>query len=171
MSHTDDRLSRRALIKGGGLGLGAFAAAPAPAPSPSVARAAAPPVAQAERPIWSANYWAKKGDVSLSLFRKRMGAPATGEPRRPGTYLDMTANLPLVDPARVQAPVLLVRGEHDGIATEDDLLEFYRRLPNADRQFVVLAGASHAVALGYTRNQLWHVIRAFLEMPGRAIPS
>jgi alpha-beta hydrolase superfamily lysophospholipase len=84
-----------------------------------------------------------------------------------GTYLDMTANLPVVDPARVQAPVLLVRGEHDGIATEEDLLDFYRRLPNADRQFVVLAGASHAVALGHTRNQLWHVMRAFLEMPAR----
>ncbi len=84
-----------------------------------------------------------------------------------GTYLDMTASLPVVDPARVQAPVLLVRGEHDGIATEEDLLDFYRRLPNADRQFVVLAGASHAVALGHTRNQLWHVMRAFLEMPAR----
>ena len=88
-----------------------------------------------------------------------------------GTYLDMTANLPIVDPARVPAPVLLVRGEHDGIATEDDLLDFYRRLPNADRQFVVLAGASHAVALGYTRNQLWHVMRAFLEMPDRTARS
>ena len=82
-----------------------------------------------------------------------------------GTYLDMTANLPVVDPVRVKSPVLLVRGEHDGIATEEDLLEFYRRLPNPDRQFVVLAGASHAVALGFTRNQLWHVMRAFLTMP------
>ena len=82
-----------------------------------------------------------------------------------GTYLDMTANLPVVDPAKVQAPVLMVRGEHDGIATEDDLLEFYRRLPNPDRQFIVLAGAAHAVALGHTRQQLWHVMRAFLELP------
>jgi alpha-beta hydrolase superfamily lysophospholipase len=82
-----------------------------------------------------------------------------------GTYLDMTANLPVVDPTKVTAPVLMVRGEHDGIATEDDVLEFYRRLPNADRQFIILAGASHAVALGHTRQQLWHVMRAFLEMP------
>ncbi len=82
-----------------------------------------------------------------------------------GTYLDMTANLPVVDPLRVKAPVLMVRGEHDGIATEEDLLEFFRRLPNPDRQFVVLAGASHAVALGLTRSQLWHVVRAFLTMP------
>jgi pimeloyl-ACP methyl ester carboxylesterase len=63
------------------------------------------------------------------------------------------------------SPVMLVRGEHDGIATEEDLLEFDRRLPNPDRQFVVLAGASHAVALGLTRNQFRHVLRAFLTMP------
>jgi alpha-beta hydrolase superfamily lysophospholipase len=82
-----------------------------------------------------------------------------------GTYLDMTANLPVVDPRRVKAPVLMVRGEHDGIATEDDLLEFFRRLPNPDRQFIVLPGASHAVALGLSRGQLWHVVRAFLTLP------
>src|ERR1019366_5308226 len=34
-----------------------------------------------------------------------------------GTYLDMTSHLPLVDPKKVLAPVLLVRGEYDGIAT------------------------------------------------------
>src|SRR5262249_50063666 len=89
-----------------------------------------------------------------------------GEAIPTGTYLDMTANLPVVDPAKVTSPVLMVRGEHDGIATEEDLLEFYRRLPNADKQFAILAGASHAVALGHTRQQLWHVMRAFLEMPG-----
>ena len=82
-----------------------------------------------------------------------------------GTYLDMTANLPVVDPLRVKSPVLMVRGEYDGIATEEDLLDFFRRLPNPDRQFIVLAGASHAVALGLSRSQLWHVIRAFLTMP------
>ena len=85
-----------------------------------------------------------------------------------GTYLDMTANLPVVDPARVKAPVLLVRGEHDGIATDDDLLEFYRRLPNGDRQFVVLAGAAHSLGLDLHRQRLWHVVRAFLELPDRA---
>src|SRR2546430_1221257 len=84
-----------------------------------------------------------------------------------GTYLDMTANLPVVDPARVQAPVLIVRGEHDGIATEEDVVAFFSRLPNADRQLVILAGASHATALGFTRRQLWHAMRAFLEMPAR----
>ena len=38
-----------------------------------------------------------------------------------GTYLDMTANLPVVHPEKVLAPVLLVRGEYDGIAAVPDL--------------------------------------------------
>ena len=84
-----------------------------------------------------------------------------------GTYLDMTANLPVVDPLKVQAPVLLVRGEHDGIASEEDLLTFYAKLPNPDRQFAILAGMSHSVALGTNRHQLWHVMHAFLAMPPR----
>ena len=36
-----------------------------------------------------------------------------GEQIPTGTYLDMTANLPLVDPKKVKAPVLLIRGEYD----------------------------------------------------------
>jgi len=84
-----------------------------------------------------------------------------------GTYLDMTANLPVVDPLKVKSPVLIVRGEHDGIAALDDILGFYAQLPNADRQFTILAGAAHSVAMGLNRDQFWHVARAFLEMPPR----
>ncbi len=83
-----------------------------------------------------------------------------------GTYLDMTANLPVVDPAKVLAPVLLVRGEYDGIATMDDLSDFYKRLPNGDRQFVVLPGTAHSVGFGLNRRLFWHVMHAFLTMPG-----
>ena len=84
-----------------------------------------------------------------------------------GTYLDMTANLPVVDPARVAAPVLILRGEYDGIASLEDLLAFYAKLPNPDRQFVLLANAAHAIALGRNRAQFWHALHAFLDMPPR----
>ena len=82
-----------------------------------------------------------------------------------GTYLDMTANLPLVDPARVRSPVLLMRGEYDGIATDADLLDFFTKLPNADRQYAVIAGAAHAVVMSVNRAGLWHTMHAFLTMP------
>ena len=82
-----------------------------------------------------------------------------------GTYLDMTANLPVVDPTKVQAPVMIVRGEYDGIATDADLLEFYEKLPNQDRQYIVIGGAAHSVGLGYNRAKFWHMAHAFLTMP------
>lgn len=84
-----------------------------------------------------------------------------------GTYLDMTANLPVVDPLKVHVPVLLVRGEYDGIATEVDLINFFRQLPVADRQFSILPGLAHSLALGINRQLFWHVMQAFLEMPPR----
>ncbi len=82
-----------------------------------------------------------------------------------GTYLDMIVNLPIVDPAKVHAPVLLLRGEYDGIATVDDLAEFYKRLPNGDRQFAILPGMAHSVVLGLNREQFWHSMHSFLTMP------
>ncbi|MGY8662742.1 alpha/beta fold hydrolase [Bradyrhizobium sp. UFLA05-109] len=82
-----------------------------------------------------------------------------------GTYLDMTANLPVVDPEKVLAPVLLLRGEFDGIATVADLEAFYNKLPNGDRQFVILPGTAHSVVLAINRALFWHTTRAFLTMP------
>jgi pimeloyl-ACP methyl ester carboxylesterase len=82
-----------------------------------------------------------------------------------GTYLDMTANLPVVDPEKVLAPVLLLRGEFDGIATVADLEAFYNKLPNGDRQFAILPGTAHSVVLAINRALFWHATRAFLTMP------
>src|SRR5579863_6144446 len=84
-----------------------------------------------------------------------------------GTYLDMTANLPIVDPLKIKNPLLIVRGEFDGIATEVDLINFYTKLTVSDRQFIVLPGLAHSLSLGLNRELFWHTTRAFLEMPPR----
>ncbi len=82
-----------------------------------------------------------------------------------GTYIDMCANLPVVEPEDVKCPTALVRSEHDGIATDEDVMEFFARLPNKDKQFTMMDGASHAAALGFNRHRLWHVLATFLTMP------
>src|ERR1700675_554228 len=43
-----------------------------------------------------------------------------------GTYVDMCARLPVVDPTLITAPTIIMRGQYDGIAGLDDLLEFFR---------------------------------------------
>src|SRR5215470_11399943 len=82
-----------------------------------------------------------------------------------GTYLDMAANLPLVDPTKVSAPVLMVRGVHDGNSTTDDLIDFYRQLPNGDRQFVILPHTAHSPGYSNNRHLLWYATRNFLAAP------
>lgn len=82
-----------------------------------------------------------------------------------GTYLDMTVNLPLVQPERIQSPTLIVRGQYDGIATVEDLADFYVRLPNADRQFAIIPNAAHGIVLSNNRHLLWHVVHGFLTLP------
>ncbi len=82
-----------------------------------------------------------------------------------GTYLDMTAHLPVVEPAKILSPVAVVRGEFDGIATMEDLWDFFRLLPSVDKQFSVIAGAAHALATCLNRHAFWRVAQAFLTMP------
>jgi hypothetical protein len=82
-----------------------------------------------------------------------------------GTYVDMAANLPLVDPAKVLCPVLMTRGEWDGNSTNDDLLDFFRQLPNGDRQFVILTHVAHSAVYSKNRALLFYAIKNFLAEP------
>ena len=82
-----------------------------------------------------------------------------------GTYIDMAANLPIVDPKKVLSPVLMLRGEFDGNSTNDDLLEFYRQLPNGDRQFVILPQTAHSAGWSKNRHLLWYAMKNFLAAP------
>ncbi|HEX7559933.1 MAG TPA: alpha/beta fold hydrolase, partial [Usitatibacter sp.] len=80
-----------------------------------------------------------------------------------GTYVDMCSKLPLVDPAKLKAATLVMRGEYDGIAAFDDLVEFFKRLPNADKQFAVMAGISHASFQQKNYRTVYHILHAFLS--------
>src|SRR5579871_5077780 len=82
-----------------------------------------------------------------------------------GTYLDMTANMPQVDPKKVAVPTLVISGQYDGNSTVADLQDFFGQLPNGDRQLIILPGVAHSVVLATNRQLFWHAARAFLNMP------
>jgi pimeloyl-ACP methyl ester carboxylesterase len=86
-----------------------------------------------------------------------------------GTYLDMAVNLPKVDPAKVLSPVLMIRGIHDGNSTNEDLIDFYRQLPNGDRQFVILPHTAHSPGYSNNRHLLWYAVRNFLAAPAPVV--
>jgi pimeloyl-ACP methyl ester carboxylesterase len=82
-----------------------------------------------------------------------------------GTYVDMCSKLPLVDPARIPVPTLVMRGQWDGIAGFDDLIAFFKRLPNPDKQFCVMPGISHASFQQKNYLMVYHILHAFFSQP------
>ncbi len=84
-----------------------------------------------------------------------------------GTYIDMCVNLPVVDPTAITCPVLIFRGDHDGIATDEDVLGFYSALATTDKQIVMVSGQAHNTSLGINRHRFWQVLHGFLTMPPR----
>jgi len=71
-----------------------------------------------------------------------------------GTYVDMSANLPVLDPAKINVPTAILRGQWDGIATEKDVIDFFARLPNPDKQLTVMPGIAHTSL----RSRNWRMV-------------
>ena len=82
-----------------------------------------------------------------------------------GTYIDMCSKLPVVDPSKITVPTLVMRGQYDGIAAFDDVLEFFHRLPNPDKQFSVMAGISHASFQQKNYLTVYHILHAYFAQP------
>ena len=81
----DHAFARRTILKGASLGVGAGLMSGLTATAQAQTTGTGAPAE--DGPIWSAEYWAKKGDVTLNLWRKRVGAPKPGEPPLPVLFL------------------------------------------------------------------------------------
>jgi pimeloyl-ACP methyl ester carboxylesterase len=71
-----------------------------------------------------------------------------------GTYLDMSANLPVLDPAKIRVPTTILRGQWDGIAPDQDVINFFARLPNPDKQLSIMPGIAHTSL----RSRNWRMV-------------
>jgi predicted dienelactone hydrolase len=77
----------------------------------------------------------------------------------------MCEKLPVVDPERILAPTIIMRGQYDGIAGFDDLIAFFKRLPNPDKQFAVMPGISHASFQQINYEIPYHILLSFFSQP------
>jgi len=82
-----------------------------------------------------------------------------------GTYIDMCSRLPVCDPEKISVPTAVLRGQFDGIAALDDLIEFYKKLPNPDKQFIMLSGISHASFQQKNYLMVYAILHAFFVQP------
>jgi pimeloyl-ACP methyl ester carboxylesterase len=82
-----------------------------------------------------------------------------------GTYVDMCSKLPLLDPKKLAAPTIILRGEYDGIAGMDDLIDYFKLLPNMNKQFSVMRGISHASFQQKNYMMVYEILHSFFTMP------
>jgi len=55
----------------------------------------------------------------------------------------------------------VLRGQFDGIAAMDDLIEFFKRLPSPDKQFTVMEGISHASFQQKNYEMVYDILHAY----------
>jgi len=82
-----------------------------------------------------------------------------------GTYVDMCSRLPIVNPQNITNSTLILRGEFDGIASMEDLINFFQLLPNPDKQFIVMPGISHASFQQKNYLSVYHYLYGFYTQP------
>lgn len=115
------------------------------------------------RSIFARDHPGCADDAVIEAFAQAICALDDSMPN--GTYVDMCQNLPLVEPSDITMPTLIMRGQWDGIASMEDLLAFFHRLPNPDKQFKVMSGISHASFQQKNYLMAYHILHAFFSQP------
>jgi pimeloyl-ACP methyl ester carboxylesterase len=82
-----------------------------------------------------------------------------------GTYIDMCENLPVNDPAKITVPTIIMRGQYDGIASIEDIVDFFVRLPNADKELAVMPDIAHGSFTQMNYMRAYHILYSFLTRP------
>ncbi|HXP94667.1 MAG TPA: alpha/beta fold hydrolase [Candidatus Binatia bacterium] len=115
------------------------------------------------RSIFSRDHPGTADDAVVEAFADAILALDDSMPN--GTYVDMCSKLPVVDPRKISAATIVMRGEYDGIASLKDLLAFFELLPNPDKQFAVMPGIAHASFQQKNYLLVYHILESFFTEP------
>ncbi len=101
--------------------------------------------------------------VVMDAFARSAALVETRSPT--GPQVDLLTRQPLIDPARIVVPVMMIHGQYDDVADLDGLLPFFTALPNPDKRYVVIPEGGHMLHLqkGYARFQ--HAVAAWFSAP------
>jgi pimeloyl-ACP methyl ester carboxylesterase len=86
------------------------------------------------------------------------------DPQSPNAFVDYL-NGPILDPHRIIIPTMVIFGEYDNIAKEEDLLPFFSQLNTRDKQYVLLPHGGHALMLEKDHRRFQHEVLGFFDRP------
>ena len=86
------------------------------------------------------------------------------DPQSPNAFVDFS-NLPILDPLRITVPTMIIFGEYDYFAKEEDLLPFFSQLKTRDKRFVLLPHGGHALILEKEHRRFQQEVLSFFDRP------
>ena len=82
----------------------------------------------------------------------------------PNSFVE-NANLPILDPHQITVPTMIIHGDKDYAAKEEDLLPFYAQLKTQDKRYILLPDGGHALMLEKDHRRFQHEVLSFLDRP------
>ena len=86
------------------------------------------------------------------------------DPQAPNIFVEYK-NLPILNPARITVPTMIIHGERDHLAKEEDLLPFYSQLATHDKRYVLLPEGGHALIFEKDHRRFQHEVLSFFDRP------
>jgi pimeloyl-ACP methyl ester carboxylesterase len=98
------------------------------------------------------------------VVRESVKEALRADPQSPSVFVEWN-KLPILDPARITVPTMIIHGDEDYAAREEDLRPFYAQLATHDKRYVLLPGAGHLAMLERDHRRFQHEVLAFLDRP------
>ena len=105
-----------------------------------------------------------EGQFEEDVVQESVKVGLQTDPQRANVFAEW-ANLPILDPARITVPTMIVHGEKDFAAKEEDLLAFYAQLNTHDKKYVVLPDGGHMLILEKGHRRLQYEVLSFFDRP------
>ena len=86
------------------------------------------------------------------------------DPQSPNVFVEYK-NLPILDPDRITVPTMIIHGERDFLAKEEDLMPFYSQLKTHDKQYVLLPDGGHSLMVEKDHRRFQHEVLSFFDRP------
>jgi pimeloyl-ACP methyl ester carboxylesterase len=86
------------------------------------------------------------------------------DPKSPNVFVEW-AKLPILDPARITVPTMIIHGERDFAAKDEDLLPFYSQLKTNDKRYVLLPNGGHMLLQEKDYRRFQHEVLSFFDRP------
>jgi len=86
------------------------------------------------------------------------------DPKSPNVFVEW-AKLPILDPARIIVPTMIIHGERDFAAKQEDLLPFYAQLKTHDKRYVLLPDGGHMLIQEKDHRRFQHEVLSFFDRP------